>query len=239
MKTDRNRNQLSLELLVVFSSVALCSIVLIAVFPPTTEKRIYIEKLLIGTIFAAICVGGEIASLFPRKCVSTSKAHAYPANSGIRNEQDLAVRGHHFDCGRFSTHTIQSGGRVYCAACTGLFAGTLAALAVSVIYFFFGMSVSVFSIPMIVFGEFSIVTGLFEYRLKHWLRTFANFLFVVGGSLIIIGADAYIHSLFIDLFVIGSILLWIITRIAISRWEHTRICVSCGFSCTKKVEMVV
>ena len=231
MKTSKNRNQPSLGFLVAFSLAALCCTVLITIYPPAAETEVYFQKLLIGTIFAAICVGGGVAALFPEKCVSTSEAHIFEADLDPRNERYLTIRGHHFDCGRFSTHTVRLGRTVYCAACTGLFAGTLVALTVTVLYFFLGLSPEAVGLPLIVFGEGSIVIGLLQYHLKGWSRVMANSLFVVGGSFILIGADDYVHSLFVDLFVLGAILLWIFTRIAVSQWDHSRICTSCDFSC--------
>ncbi len=231
MKTSKSRNQPSLGFLIAFSLVALCCAILIVIYPPTAETEVYLQKLLIGTIFAAICAGGGVASLFPEKCVSTSEAHAFEPDSDPVNQRHLTIRGHHPDCGGFSTHTVQLGGTVYCAACTGLFAGSLVALTGTVLYFFLGLSPEAVSLPLIVFGQASIVIGLLQYNLKGWLRVLANFLFVVGGSFILIGTDEYVHSLFVDLFVLGAILLWIFTRIAISQWDHSKICTSCGFSC--------
>jgi hypothetical protein len=231
MNTTKSRNQPSLRFLVIFSVVALCCTILIIIYPPTAGTEVYLQKLLIGTIFATICVGGGVASLFPEKCVSTSEAHAFEPDSSPRNKRHLTIRGHHPDCGRFSTHTVQLGGTVHCAACTGLFAGTLIALTGTALYFFLGFNPEAVSLPLIVFGLASIVIGLLQYNLRSWLRVSANVLFVLGGSFVMIGADEYVHSLSVDLFVLGAILLWIFTRIAVSQWDHSRICRSCGFSC--------
>ena len=159
MKTSKSRNQPSPGFLVAFSLVALFCTILIAIYPPVADTEVYLQKLLIGTIFASVCVGGGVASLFPEKCVSTSEAHAFEADHDLGNQRQLTIRGHHPDCGRFSTHTVQLRGTVYCAACTGLFAGTLVALTGTVLHFFLGLSPEAASLPLIVFGQASIVIG--------------------------------------------------------------------------------
>lgn len=146
----------------------------------------------------------------------------------------VASEGHHPDCGRFSNHTIQLRGNSYCAACTGLLIGGIMAMSVTVLYFFLGLNVAAIDFPAVLAGQFGLALGLMQFKFKSWIRLGANVLFVLGSCLILIGMDKLLHSVFVDVYLIGLILVWILTRVMISQWDHCRICLACGFSCGKE-----
>jgi hypothetical protein len=235
MTAQTKRNH-ALGLLVTASLVASSATLLITIFPPTIKANVYLQSQVIGSVFAAICAGGGVAALFPARCTSTSEAHTFQSisESGANSESQLTVRGHHPDCGKFSAHTVEFKGTVYCAACSGLLAGALIALTATILYFFLGVGFNGASLIALIFGQAGIVFGFIQFKFKGLLRLLANLFFVFGGSLTVIGIDEYLHSLFVDLFVIGAVLLWIVTRITISQWDHSTICTSCGFACKRE-----
>jgi hypothetical protein len=235
MTAQTKRNH-ALGLLVAASLVASSATLLITIFPPTIKANVYLQSQLIGSVFAVICAGGGAAALFPARCTSASEAHTFQSisESGANGESQLTVRGHHPDCGRFSAHIVEFKGTVYCAACSGLLAGALIALTATIFYFFLGVGFNGASLIAVIFGQAGIMFGFIQFKFKGLLRLLANLFFVVGGSLTVIGTDAYLHSLFVDLFVVGAILLWIVTRITISQWNHSTICASCGFACKRE-----
>ena len=235
MKRQIKRNH-SLELLVTASLIASSATLLITIFPPTMKANVSLQTQLIGSVFAIICAGGAAAALFPSRCTSTSEAHTFQfiPESDANSESKLNVRGHHPNCGRFSAHILEFRGTVYCAACSGLLAGALIALTATMFYFFLGVSYNGAGLIAVMFGQAGIMVGLVQFRFKGLLRLLANLFFVVGGSLTMIGTDEYLHSFFVDLFVVGAILLWIVTRITISQWNHSTICASCGFACKRE-----
>jgi hypothetical protein len=232
MKLQANQNY-TLGYLIAMSLVALVLVLVIIIVPPITSGSFCLRKQLTGTAFSILCVGGILATLRPGKCTSRSEAHISPAFSELDAKTSPArtIKGHHPDCGKFSDHTVQFKGTVYCAACLGLAMGSLIALVVTAFYFFLGASFSEFSVPVVVLGEAGVLTGLIQTKFKGQFRLLANLLFVVGGSLIVAGIDEYAKSLFVDLFLVGAVLLWIFARIALSQWDHRRICAACGFSC--------
>ncbi|HJW97872.1 MAG TPA: hypothetical protein VJ529_02000 [Candidatus Bathyarchaeia archaeon] len=232
MKTQACQSY-TLRFLIAMSLAALVLVLLVMIFPPITNMDLYLQKQLIGTAFVALCVGGIMASLLPGKCTSLSEARISRPISELdaRSLPAPTVKGHHPNCGRFSDHTVQFRGTVYCAACLGLAAGSLVALAVTAPYFFLGVGFSQFNVPAIVLGESGVLIGFIQTKFKGLFRLLANLLFVVGGSLIIVGLDEYAKSLFVDLFLVGAVFLWIFARIALSQEDHHRICASCGFSC--------
>ena len=232
MKTQVSQSY-TLGFLIASSLAALVLVLLFIIIPPFIAMDLYLRKQLIGTTFSALCVGGFIAALLPGKCTSRSEPHFSRLFSDLdgRSLHVPAVKGHHPDCGKFSDHTVKFNGTVYCAACLGLAAGSLVSLVVTVFYFFLSVSFSQFSVPVIILGEVGILIGFIQTKLKSMFRLLANLLFVVGGSLIIVGMDEHMKSLFVDIFLIGAVFLWIFARMALSQEDHRRICLSCGLSC--------
>jgi len=232
MKTKTKQDQ-AFEFVIAASLVSSMITILIAVYPPKAAADLYLQRQLIGTVFAAICVCGAIAALYPQKCVVTSEAHPFQPvrKSDLKNRPALSIKGHHPDCGEFQAHTLHFGGAVYCAACSGLFAGAVVSLAATAVFFFLGVNIGELSLPAVVVGQAGVLIGLVEFEFKGWFRSLANVFFVLGGCLILIGIDQRVHSLFIDVFVVGALLLWIFARIVLSQWDHSRTCARCEFSC--------
>jgi len=56
-------------------------------------------------------------------------------------------------------------------------------------------------------------------------------LFVFGAFLVLVGIDALAENLFVDLFLTVLISFWILTRIQLSQWDHSRICRDCKSPC--------
>jgi hypothetical protein len=206
---------------------------LIMFYPPSNTVDFSWRKPLIGSFFTIICIIGSIAAISPGKCSKTFDTHLTEnrPDTDIKGGFLVKSKGHHPDCGRFSAHMARYRGVSYCAACTGLLAGAVMALATAVLYFFFGFNFIEVSLPAVVVGQLGIVLGFIQWRFKGWVRSAANALFVFGSSLILIEIDQHVSNLYVDLYLIGLVMFWILTRIMISQWDHSRICLACGFSC--------
>lgn len=231
MRKD-TRPSLTLKFFVAVSLLGSFIALFIIVYSSAMEEDFLWRKPLVGSIFTLICTGGSIVALSPRKCSEALNTHPESVRaSHDKSEFALNSKGHHPDCGRFSRHTIQFGGVFYCSACTGLLAGAAIALAVSLPFFFFGLGISPIGLPIVLVAQLGLVLGFVQFRFKGWVRLAANAFFVVGGSLMLIGIDQYLASLLVDLYLIGLITFWILTRIMISQWDHFRICATCDSSC--------
>jgi hypothetical protein len=212
---------------------------LVAVYPPTLVQDFLWRKPLVGSVFLLICAWGSLTAVSPRKCSMAHETQMGGAlmDSGVKTGFPVSSKGHHPDCGGFSAHIIRFRGNRYCAACTGLLTGGVIAMIVTSLYFFFGLNASPISFPAVLVGQLGLVSGLIQFKLKGWSRSAANVLFVLGSSLMLIGVDQLVGSVFLDTYVIGLVMLWVLTRVMVSQWDHRRICLSCGFSCAteKKV----
>jgi len=208
-------------------------ILLMAIYPPTTIQVYFWRKPFVGSVLFLICAVGSLVAVSPTSCSATHKMQMIETSkdSGIKTDSHVSSEGHHPDCGRFSGHTIQFKGTSYCAACTGLFIGGIMAMSLTVLYFFSGLSAELIGFPALLTGQLGLVLGLVQFKFKGWTRVSANVLFVLGSCLMLIGIDQLVHSVFVDVYLTGLILVWIITRVMISQWDHYRICLRCGFSC--------
>ena len=236
------------RILLTFSSIALITVAAFALFLRPEASPVW-RWGLVTTIYGSICILGMAAVFFPTSCRSI----AWPSRVGrgvsvFGGEPDrfqtthiLGVRlvhGHHPPCGGFRGHEVLIRGRSFCAGCTGLLVGAVIALFVTAMSAFLGAGFVVPGQALVFFGMVGAALGLFQslsFRSeKGWFRVFAGALFVVGTFLILWGVDAVLRSLYVDLVVVLFSLLWLGTRIELSRWSHERICDGCVSGCEKE-----
>jgi len=100
-----------------------------------------------------------------------------------------------------------------------------------VAYFFlalgFGQSVWLF----VTAGVGLVALGFAQFKFPGLARLLVNTFFVVGAFFVLLGVDALLQNLLIDLYIISLILLWIMTRILLSQWDHSHICRLCTNEC--------
>jgi hypothetical protein len=232
MKARADLN-LTLGFMVACSLFGSLVILLMVAYPPTTIQDYFWRKPLVGSIFFLICAGGSLLAVTPRKCSMAHETQMVRTlmDSDVKTGFPVTSEGHHPNCGRFSAHTIRFRGTSYCAACTGLLIGGVVAMIATALYFFFGLNSESISFPAIAVGQLGLGSGLIQFEFGSWTRSAANLMFVLGGSFMLIGVDQLVGSVFVDIYVTGLIVLWILTRVMISQWDHHRICISCGFFC--------
>ncbi len=86
MKTKTKQGQ-AFEFVIAASLISSVITILIAIYPPNAAADVYLQRQLIGTVFAAICVCGGIAAVHPQKCVATSEAHPSQHLAEIRSQK--------------------------------------------------------------------------------------------------------------------------------------------------------
>ena len=143
----------------------------------------------------------------------------------------VGIVGHHYDCGKFSQHTIKMNGHTLCAACTGLFLGGIGALLGTLVYFFLGIHTEQLGFQSVAVGVAAMTLGFLEMKFGGLARLILNVLFVLGGFLILAGLDVLKESLLIDLLSIVLIVFWVFTRILLSQWNHWVTCKKCPIAC--------
>jgi hypothetical protein len=232
--SEDTRLNLLLLFYICLSLIGLFTVLMFTLKAPTQIENTSWRKPLIGSIFASICITGSIATLFPKRCSGLFNLQR-KENSKISHCKISklygTVRGHHIECEKFSTHTIQIQGHIVCAGCSGLLLGAIIALSGTILYFFSDWKPGLAYFPMVFIGITGIVLGFIQLKFKGFLRLMINAFFVLGAFLIIVALDNFAKKIFIDFYLIGLIILLICTRIFLSQWDHSRICRSCKLNC--------
>lgn len=216
------------------SLFGLCIGMAMTLYPPAPEVSPW-RKPLVGSIIGLICVLGVLAAIFPGACsrfVGFRAGLRPAAISSAASERRAATRGHHPDCGKFSSHVLRVGGGTICAGCTGLLIGGLVSLAGTIWYFFLNLNFGQAAILMSWIGASGVAMGLLLPPLLNipWstIRLLLNFFFAMGSFLILAGADAMAESTLVDVFLVVMVSFWLFTRVVLSKWGHDRICGLCG-----------
>jgi hypothetical protein len=191
----------------------------------------------VGSIFIIICLLGAIAGLRPSSFSRSVSRKSMQEEGESQELEELsekpALRGHHYSCDEFSSHVLRIDNNVFCAGCTGLTTGAVISILGSLVYFFLGY---IFLDELVVFwvGFSGVFLGLIQHQIYRALsirsgffRFALNVFFVVGAFLVFVGANRITGGLSVDIYILCVVLLWIITRIAMSKDEHDRICKRC------------
>lgn len=228
-----------LTLMIGISIFGSSTTLILAFYSPITPDNFW-RKPLIGLIFTLICVFGILAVFFSKRCSKIFYTHktGEPTKHEAKNfdsrEVSFKFKGHHLDCGKFSTHVICINNHIICAACTGLLLGALITLVGNFFYFFGGWNIGQFGLPIVLVGQIGIFLGLIQFKFKGYLRLTVNTFFVISTFLVLVGMDMLSKNAFIDLYTLLLIIFWLLTRILISKWDHWRTCHTCALHCKMK-----
>jgi hypothetical protein len=232
--TDLGKLGLMLPFSIAVSALGFFIIIALALYGTGPAEVATWRKPIVGSIFALMCFLGIVLAVSPRKCSETfghQRRIDTTASSSQISKVSYATKGHHYDCGRFSGHTIRIDGHILCAACTGLLLGGLGALFGSALCFFIGWELPRVGFLAVLIGVTAMILGFLQLKLRGFARLILNMIFVLGAFLILAGMDELDGSLIVDLFSIVLIAFWLFTRILFSQWDHWRICRTCLIPC--------
>jgi len=240
-KPNHKLRNLTLLFLVSVSFFGLIFTVLLALYPPISQENFVWRKPLVGSTYSVVCALGILAVFFPKTCSRffdvgkrekrQNRFFGFKRNKLISDTTTSALRGHHPLCGRFSAHIFRLGGRMFCSTCSGLFLGAIVALAGVGMYFFGNWQMGQNAFLAVLVGAVGVILGLLQSPLptlqNSVIRLFSSASFVVGTFLILIGNEELAHNTSVDLILIVLSAFWLMTRIALSQWDHGRICSKC------------
>ena len=219
------------------SLIGLGLIPLIVIRTMTNPLGLVSQPQFVGSIFIIVCLLGAIAGVRPSSFSRPVSRKSMNEEEDSQELEDLpkrpALRGHHYSCDEFSDHVLRIDNNVFCAGCTGLTTGAVISILGSIMYFFLGLT---FLDELVVFwvGFSGVFLGLVQHQIYRTLsissglfRFVLNVFFVVGAFLVFVGANRITGNLSVDIYILCVVLLWIITRIAMSKDEHNRICKRC------------
>lgn len=227
---------------VLVSLFGLILVVLFAVNPQVSQESFVWRKPLVGSAFAVICILGILAVLFPSSCSGLFAGGTKQKGLGaqVSHAASSNLRGHHPQCIHYSGHVFTVGGRRFCATCSGLFLGVLLALVGDGASFFRNWHVGQYAALAVAVGVVGVALGLAQSSLPILqmgvMRLFTGAFFVVGAFLVLLGIEELTRSVSLDLFVVALSVLWLVTKISLSQWDHERICSRCtSESCGYKI----
>jgi hypothetical protein len=213
--------------LVAVSIFGLALVPLLLLQPNLQGEQSLFRRPLVGAIYSVVCIGGTVAVFYPGKCRMMFQKPNISPDSKKPSASTVQFKGHHPDCEDFSANRISIRGSVFCAACSGLLIGALAAM-VGVVLFSLGFfNLGTGSLWGLVAGEVLMLVGLAQIKMRGYVKMAVNALFVVGSWISLVAADLAGQSLLVDAYVLGLIVFVLWFRISLSEWNNKRICKSC------------
>lgn len=200
---------------------------------PPPEATIF-EKGVIGGVFIFLCCVGISFALRPNwmKTVFLKKDEGGKKNT---NESKRCLQGHHPDCSVFDSHRVVSHKKTWCAGCLGLLLGCVLSIVLAILYvivpfqpslmisrllFFFGLL-----IIMLIYLESVLVS-------RHaGIHVLFSGLLILGFLFVTISITQLSGEIFYGFYTLLLCVLWLDTRIHLSKWHHTRLCRICPHSC--------
>jgi hypothetical protein len=210
----------------IFSFSGLFILVAMYLWAPQPTTYYTLQKQIILSLFIVICILGMFATICPSKCKTFMKFQNDSKNNVNVNAR---FEGHHPDCGKFSSHTLNINGKKYCPGCLGLFMGVFIAIIGTLMYYFLGYPSFYGEISFwIGFVTVFLVLFLIVFlNLEKRLKLVSNMALVIGSFLILLGLDSVKGNLIMELFFIILVIFWILTRIVVSETSHEIICRDC------------
>lgn len=144
-------------------------------------------------------------------------------------------RGHHPECEPFSGHTLSWGGRVRCAGCTGLTLGALVTIVMVIGYVLLpipdpallGPGLVLCGLALVAVDLYAAAMGASDPMANMAL----NGLMVMGFAFVSIGLLESTGEWTWGLIGVVFSVLWMDTRIQLSRWNHSATCTVCPEAC--------
>ncbi|MFA5103281.1 MAG: hypothetical protein WC525_09030 [Candidatus Thermoplasmatota archaeon] len=224
-----------LYLYLAFSSIAVVLILLFVGSAPSPSPPIpFLEKLGIAGLFILCCILG-ISFTFRPNWIG---GYFRRSTNEEENEQPSVKRsfqGHHPACVPFQNHTIQWKKKTWCAGCFGLFIGLCIAILFMVLSMIYDVQptriLSYFLLLLgwvllaMVYGETLIRS---RYAIVHIV---INSMLPVSFFSITIAVGAITGKIIYGFFTILLCVLWLDTRIHLSKWHHRLLCTHCPEPC--------
>lgn len=202
--------------------------------PVAGTRLSFFEKLFVGSVFVFLCFIGASLCLRPQwiKEIVLKKDTAR-TNQG--REVTRCFIGHHPDCPVFDHHRITFRKKTWCAGCVGLLFGCLLSSGLMILYVLWNpvVAASMYQI-LFFFGILCVILVYAElfigsrWRLMHVV---VNSILVLGFFFITISIGEQTGDVIDGFFTIVLCMLWLDTRIMVSKWRHSRLCSCCPEPC--------
>jgi hypothetical protein len=214
--------------LMVVAVFGLALIPLLLLSPNLQADQTPLRRPLVSAVYGIVCIMGIIAVFYPGKCRMMFKKPNVSTDSSKSSSSTMQFKGHHPDCEKFSGNRITIRGSVFCAACSGLLIGAIAAMVGVVLFSSDFFSLGIVNFWVLATGEVLMLVGLAQVKMGGYVKMLVNALFVVGSFITLVAADLAGQNLLVDAYVLGLIVFMLWFRILLSEWNNKQTCLACG-----------
>ena len=227
----------------VLSFVGAGLLVLAAHQPRGSLARVdQLDRSMVAAAFALVCVVGLSMALSPNWIGRVFRQAPHgppPVAAGPDVDDDGMPRrarvGHHPDCGRFDGHRLRWGEGALCAGCTGLAAGSVAGIGLSIALALVPFTLDDAWARALLYGGIALVladlvTDIVPGR-PAAAHAALDALMVVGAFMAALGTLWSTRSLGYGLLAVLVAVMWVDTRVTLSAWRHIDTCGRCPEQC--------
>lgn len=220
----------------IFSVISAILLLSVVFFNITREDALLIsDRIIVGIIFITSCLIGISLAIYPGWIKRKLRGSLQDSNKKNNKKQARKRIGHHPDCNRFRSHIIKIKNNVYCAGCLGLAVGCFISIILMIVYVAFSLSLSsnIF-LYLTILGFIIIIFVFIEILVNNrniLIHIISNSLLVISFSIILIGITELTRSISFGIICIVLTILWMDTRIQLSKWHHSIICKRCDKPC--------
>ena len=220
-----------LPLYLIFSFLAAVLVIFFVGTAPSDSIPIsYLEKVGIAILFILCCIVG-ISFTFRPNWLRHYFIRPRDEEKNSRGQIIKSFQGHHPVCPTFQTHTIHWKEKTWCAGCLGLFIGLCGAILFMFVYMSINFVLTKMTSFLLLFLGLSILAIVYVeslYRSRYTLiHVFLTSLLPLGFCVMTIAVGTFVYGFFTILLCV----LWLDTRIQLSKWSHRSLCTNCPESC--------
>ena len=228
-----NQTKIVLSYLGLSVAGAALLIVFVSMTPTPTRTLALLEKIFVAGVFIIICVFGVSFSLRP----NWVRLFISKKENTVKNHSEAlqrSFRGHHPDCKTFENHRVIYLDKTWCAGCLGLLIGCLLSIFLMILYVVDSQQPPTISRLLFCLGLLLIALVYLEIirESRHSIiHVLSNALLVLSFFFITTSIVELSGKVEYGFFTILLCILWLDTRIQLSRWRHRRLCSSCPEPC--------
>jgi len=237
-----NQTKIVLSYLALSVAGAVLLVVFVLITSAPTNTMVVLEKIVVAGVFIIICVFGVSFSLRP----NWVRPFISKKDDTIKNHTNVLKRsfqGHHPDCKTFEKHTIIHQNKTWCAGCLGLLIGCLLSIILMILYVVVPFQQPPTISRLLLFLGLLVIALVYleiirgsQHSIIHVLSNgmlVLSFSFITTSIVELSGKSVY------GFFTILLCILWLDTKIQLSRWHHTRLCSSCLQPCKIYVATII
>jgi hypothetical protein len=210
--------------------------------PTSHPLSMFPGKIGIALVFILCCIFGISFSLRP----NWVRLFIHKKEETIANRSCTAQRsfqGHHPDCETFENHRWISQNKTWCAGCLGLLIGCLLSSILMILYVVVPLHLSPTIFRLFLFLGLCIIAFVYleiiQKRHHANIHVLSNGMLVLSFFFITISIIELLGKVEYSLYTILLCMLWLDTRVQLSRWHHSRLCRSCLQSCKTYIAMII